>query len=221
MDNNPAYYAIITADVRYDKRLTPNAKLLYAEITALANQKGYCWSTNSYFAELYGVSNTSVSKWISQLIEFNYLESELIYKEGTKEILYRYLSLIKGGIEEKLNTPIEEKLKDNNTYINNTINIYTEKDFLEDWATCRKSYLNVPTNITKIKTFDIPKFNNAVKDYSKEQIREAMRGLFTQEVIGFSSMTLQPSHFLDNVDKYYNAFISKDKKLYGSKPIQQ
>lgn len=99
--------------------------------------------------------------------------------------------------------------------------IYTEKEFLEDWTQCRKTFLNVPTNFKSIKTYDLPKFNKAVKDYSKDQIREAMRGLFMQEVISFSSMTLQPSHFLENVDKYYNAFISKDKKLYGSKPVQQ
>ena len=31
----PNYYAINPADVRYSKKLTPNATLLYAEITAL------------------------------------------------------------------------------------------------------------------------------------------------------------------------------------------
>jgi len=31
----PNYYAILTSEVRYNQKLTPNAKLLYAEITAL------------------------------------------------------------------------------------------------------------------------------------------------------------------------------------------
>ena len=130
MENKPNYYGIIPSNVRYDKRLTPNAKLLYSEITALCNDKGYCWANNKYFADLYEVSTTSISKWISSLIEFGYLTSAINYKEGTKEILHRYLRLVidpieeklNTPIEEKLNTPIEEKLKDNNTINNNTIN---------------------------------------------------------------------------------------------------
>ena len=47
-----SYYAIIPANVRYDPDLTPNAKLLYGEITALTNDKGYCWASNNYFANL-------------------------------------------------------------------------------------------------------------------------------------------------------------------------
>lgn len=64
-----SYYAIIPANVRYDKDLAPNAKLLYGEITALCNEKGYCWATNQYFAELYNVSDRTIKNWISQLTD--------------------------------------------------------------------------------------------------------------------------------------------------------
>ena len=62
MKDKPNYYAILTANVRYDSRLTPNAKLLYAEITALCNMNGKCTATTSYFTNLYQVSRVSVQK---------------------------------------------------------------------------------------------------------------------------------------------------------------
>jgi len=122
-ENHVSYYAIIPANVRYDEDLTPNAKLLYGEITALCNMKGYCWASNSYFASLYKVSTVSISKWVKQLVDKGYIESVMKYRDGTKEIEYRYLTIVNGGIKEKLNTPIKEKFKDNNTLSNNTNNI--------------------------------------------------------------------------------------------------
>lgn len=115
MTEEPNYYSILPANVRYDKRLMPNAKLLYAEITALCNMNGKCYATNDYFAKLFNVSKVSISKWINQLVEFGYLSSEIVYRGGTKEILNRYLSLVKYPIKEKFNTPIKEKFKENNT----------------------------------------------------------------------------------------------------------
>ena len=120
----PSYYAIIPADVRYDKELTPNAKLLYGEITALCGKDGRCWAENRYFADLYGVSKTSISKWIKALSDKGYISCELVYKKCTKEIERRYIRIVSYPIEEKLSTPIEEKLKENNTRENNIKRIY-------------------------------------------------------------------------------------------------
>lgn len=66
MKETPGYYAIIPATVRYSD-LIPNAKLLYGEITALCNKEGYCYASNSYFADLYGVDIKQVSRWIGNL----------------------------------------------------------------------------------------------------------------------------------------------------------
>jgi SOS-response transcriptional repressor LexA len=128
---NKSYYAVIPANVRYDKGLRDKAKLLYGEITALCNERGYCWATNEYFAKLYGVSRATISSLISELIEKGYITSKLIYKEGTKEILNRYLSILEYPIQKNLNTPIQENLKENITYINNTNNNMNKREIDE------------------------------------------------------------------------------------------
>lgn len=82
--NPPNYYAIIPAPVRYSTDLKPNAKLLYGEITALCNQQGFCWATNDYFAELYGCSLWTISRWISQLQEFGFIDVQVLKSKGNK-----------------------------------------------------------------------------------------------------------------------------------------
>ncbi len=126
-DNLKSYYAIIPANVRYDKRLPANAKLLYGEITALCNEKGYCWASNAYFAKLYEVSNRSITSWLKILKDNGYIKIDIIYREGTEEILYRYVRILHGGIEEKQQPPIEANFQDNTTVINNTINTTCEE----------------------------------------------------------------------------------------------
>lgn len=140
MEVNRGYFAVIPANVRYDRNLPPNAKLLYGEITALCNEKGFCWATNKYFAELYGVSVQSVSKWISKLAEQGYINIDLNYKEGTKEILNRYLRIVEYPIKEKFNTPIKEKFKENNTVINNTSNNICANDIEDFFEVLWKEY---------------------------------------------------------------------------------
>lgn len=134
MKEMPNYYSILTAEVRYDRNLKDKAKLLYSEITALSDKYGYCYASNKYFAELYGVSVTTISLLIKDLVENGYIESEIIYKEGTKEILNRYLKIVKGGYLRNLKGGYLSKVKDNNKNNNNTRlnNKYYEDKELND-----------------------------------------------------------------------------------------
>lgn len=118
----PNYYAVVPANVRYCKELMPSAKLLYGEITALSNDKGYCWAGDSYFQDLYGVSKTTIQNWLKSLEKNNFINREVVYKKGSKEILNRYIRIQAYPIQENLHTPIQENLRDNTTSFNNTIN---------------------------------------------------------------------------------------------------
>ena len=94
MKEKPNYYAIIPAEVRYSKALTPNAKLLYAEITALCNMNGKCTASTEYFCRVYEVSRASIQNWLSLLEKNGYITRVLIYRQGSKEILSRYIKLV-------------------------------------------------------------------------------------------------------------------------------
>jgi len=122
----PNYYAIIPAEVRYSN-IKPNAKLLYGEITALSGKLGYCYATNNYFAELYGVSKNTISSWISDLKKLGFI-NVILERNDKKQIIKRCI-----GITKKMDSPIHEKMKGNNTSNNNTsnINITKEKFILE------------------------------------------------------------------------------------------
>tara|TARA_R110001583_G_scaffold7082_3_gene35238 strand:- start:1506 stop:2102 length:597 start_codon:yes stop_codon:yes gene_type:complete len=119
--SKPSYYAIIPSEVRYSN-LKPNAKLLYGEITALSGKLGYCYATNNYFAELYGVSKNTISSWISDLKKLEFIKV-VVERNSKKQIIKRCI-----GITKKMDSPIHKKMKGNNTSINNTSNINITKE---------------------------------------------------------------------------------------------
>lgn len=136
------YYAVIPANVRYDKELTANAKLLYGEITTLCNDNGFCWATNSYFADLYGVSERSITNWISNLEEKEYIHCEALHEEGVEKIFYGGRKIFLGGVEKIF-------------YHNNTYN--------------KKENINISNDIfIKEKTFKKPTLEE-VQKYCEER----------------------------------------------------
>ena len=142
MKEKPNYYAILPAEVRYSKDLTPNAKLLYAEITALCNMNGKCTASTQYFCRLYEVSRGAVQNWLKMLDDNGYINRTVIYKQGTKEIMHRYINLKdKGSIN----------ISTDNTNINITNTNLTDSN--------KKAFFKKPT-LDEVKNYCILRKNN-------------------------------------------------------------
>ena len=134
---NKSYFAVLPANVRYDKRLKDKAKLLYGEITALCNEKGFCWASNNYFAELYSISKGTVSKLLSELKKYGYINIELIYKDNSKEVKKRIITLLSNSTIPMVITdntysqfrkkPMDKNDKENIININNILSHFSEK----------------------------------------------------------------------------------------------
>jgi len=110
----PNYYAVIPAEVRYNKKLTPNSKLLYAEITALCNMNGKCTASTQYFCKLYEVSRVSIQKWLKILEDNNYIKRVNIYKPDSKQIETRVITLVNSSIKQKLTDNTNININNNN-----------------------------------------------------------------------------------------------------------
>lgn len=99
MEENKEYisyenlYMVIPTLVGIDKELPFGARVLYGLISSLSHKEGYCWATNAYFADILGVSKSSISNWISLLQKKGYITSDIIYKKGTREIEARHIKV--------------------------------------------------------------------------------------------------------------------------------
>src|SRR5210317_100922 len=145
----PNYYAIIPAEVRYNEKLSPNAKLLYGEITALSNKKGVCWAKNKYFADLYNVSEVSVSKWVSQLIDQALIRTQTNH-DGKREI---YLIGVKEkfkGVQRKVKGGVKEKFKPNNNIHNNNNNTSNNSATFKKVSEFSDFYINAYEHILNL-----------------------------------------------------------------------
>ena len=222
---NPGYYGILPANVRYDKNLKPMEKIMYSELTALCNKNGYCNATNSYFAELYEVSKNTVSLWISDLEKAGYLKTKLIYEVGTKNIKERRI-YIADPITKNNDTPITKNCEDNNTSINNTRLIITNNNNLENIIENQEQKEKVVINsngalqqeikmllgVRKIKVFDIIKLNKPI-----ERIKEVIDYCNkNNKADGYLFKALRDDwelmEHIDNYNKGYN--LTKPKEAY-------
>lgn len=200
VEERKAYYAVIPATIRYDNNLKDKAKLLYGEITALTNEKGFCWATNSYFADLYKITKETVSRLLKNLSDNGYIKIELVYKN--KEIIGRKI-YIETSIpnDKKINTycennqepidendsyPIDQKVKENNTSINNTINNTLDNTISKDIVSSTNvqqvieewNKLNLQKIISiKSGTARYKMLNARVKEYGIENILKAISSI--------------------------------------------
>jgi len=82
-------FIVIPSVVKLDEGLPLSAQMLYGIITWKCNRYACTWATNRELGEALGVSAKRVSALLSVLEEHGHIETEIEYKEGTREVLRR------------------------------------------------------------------------------------------------------------------------------------
>ena len=229
--NKKNYYAIIPANVRYDKRLSPLTRLIYGEITALTNEKGYCFATNAYFANLYSMSNVSISRCISELKEHNYIRVVYDIKEKNVDKRKIYINNLEN---KKLES---EELKNNEEITNNKENINIE-EYKENESINKNNNTNKNDDafslakiklVNRIKLNDDTDLSNNIKEYNQNCLDGIKEKVKDNNIINNKNNNIINSNFLlSEFDSFvlelcqvFNNFTynnaSKISELYGFK----
>jgi uncharacterized phage protein (TIGR02220 family) len=136
----PSYYSILTAHVRYSTKISSLAKLLYSEITALSSKDGYCYASNIYFATNYCCSIDTVSRCIKELENAGFIRVDIRPDLGNRRHIWAIDT--KTEVSAKVQEPIRKnadtypqkrgegirKNADNNIIYNTTSNNKSNKE---------------------------------------------------------------------------------------------
>ena len=96
----------IPENIIYNKELSIQEKFILSMILYLSKEKGYCFASNKYIANIMNVSSDRISKIISKLSKKNYIRVELNYKIGSNKVEKRKIIPVSivcdGGSQKQL-----------------------------------------------------------------------------------------------------------------------
>ena len=120
MLKEPFISLVLPESVLGDNRLTYFERILLIDIVSLCKKNEYCWPTNRYFMNKFNCTKPTVSKSISSLSKFGYIDIEINNSEinNSKRII-RLSEVLKKriiSIQENINTSIQNNFNHDNKY---------------------------------------------------------------------------------------------------------
>lgn len=103
-ETTPKYFIQVPLEELKPLDLSSTDKLVYGTVYTMLNVTGKCFMGNKAIADSLGLKPATVSKSISKLADAGLISVQLIYKEGTKQIERRYITLCdyyQGGMRQK------------------------------------------------------------------------------------------------------------------------
>ena len=162
-NSKPNYYAVIPAIVRYDNDVMDKAKILYGELSALSNKKGYCFATNKYFADLYSISDRQVRTLLKSLADKGYI---IVDNESQPRKIYTFESILE---QKLLSAPPEENFRHNNTSNNNKKNNTPSPELVSEFKAWYSKYPNQRNEQQTMRNYISTR-----NKYSAEQLMSAL-----------------------------------------------
>lgn len=131
-DIEPFISLVIPEEVLGDNRLTFLERVLLIEIVSLCKKNGYCWPTNRYFMDKFNCTKQTISRSISSLSKYCYIDIEINNsKNNNSKRIIRLTEVLRKritSIQENANASIQNNFNHYNKYKNNKKDIYSFDD---------------------------------------------------------------------------------------------
>ena len=139
MVKEPFISLVLPETVLGDNRLTYFERILLIDIVSLCKKNGYCWPTNRYFMNKFNCTKPTVSKSISSLSKFGYIDIEINNSETNNskriirlsEVLKKRITSIQGNINTSIQNNFNHDNKNNKDKIDNIY--YIDDNGIEYW----------------------------------------------------------------------------------------
>ena len=102
---------ILIPDIVKISKIPAGAKILYGDILMLSKVKGYCFASNNFFADIYGVHVNSITNWINFLKINKFINTKYKINHEGRSTRRLYPTEICGNKHKKL---WSKKIKTNN-----------------------------------------------------------------------------------------------------------
>ena len=103
----------IPAEILLNEDLSDKEKIILSMVLYLSEEKGSCFASNKYIANIVNVTHERVSKIISSLKDKGYVSVKLKYKTDSKEIEKRQIIPIVENIN-RYSQKVQEGIEENN-----------------------------------------------------------------------------------------------------------
>ena len=200
-------YAICFNEWSLDQDIKNELGLLLI-ISSLTAEKGYCFASNKFLAELFETTEETISRKIKKLEKKNYIATE--YEKRGTQIISRKIRLTKISMDDyqKYQWTIDENVKDNNTSINNTsINkkeIYKERFKKPTLEEIKQYCIERNNNVDPKKFIDFYEVNNWT-DSKGNKVKNWKQKVITWE-------THQESKKEDIIPDWFNKNLNQEEK---------
>ena len=211
--DKPNYYAIIPASVRYDKDLSPTAKLFFVEITSLANATGICFAGNDYFSKIYNISERQVKRIIKQLEEKGYIYVTRNTQSREIQLAERVTKMSLEG-DKNVTKKGDKNVTHNNTSINNKYNNIYSPEF-EEW------YSKYPNKFNKKQTYK--NYTKCCKEYTDKQLMQSLNNYidYIKQNAVDERYIVRSTNFVGNKQEFLAWFPEEHTQQPEEKPPEQ